>query len=112
MYRHIWNKYRPAILRMMMDSVGSPQSYSLSAHEFTGANSRPKGGYQFTLQVGNGRALNSIKDAPAAQDLLFVLQQSPKANALMAEGSYEISLDSKFVLHIQKLDTETTNENL
>lgn len=104
LYRHIWNKYRPAILKMMVESTTSPQTYNMSAHEFTCINSRPKGGYQFNLQVANGKALNSIKESIIAQDLLFILQQSQKANELMGTGSYEISLDKKFVLHIQKLE--------
>jgi len=113
LYRHIWSKYRPAILKMMVDSSSSPQTYSMSAHEFTGVSSRPKGGFQFNMQVANGKAINNIKESRVAQDLLFILQQSQKANELMESGSYEISLDKKFVLHIQKLNTgnSTSTEN-
>jgi hypothetical protein len=110
LYRHIWNKYRPAILKMMIESTTSPQTYSMSAHEFTSINSRPKGGYQFNLQVTKGKAVNSIKESAVAQDLLYILQQSQKANELMGTAAYEISLDKKFILHIQKLEPVTNEQ--
>jgi hypothetical protein len=102
-YTPVWNKYRPAILKLMLDSQEEPQSYRLFAHEFSALNSRPKGGHQFNLQVSNGRAINNIKESIVAQDLLSILQQSRKASELMETGSYEIRLDKNFILHIQKL---------
>ena len=104
LYAPVWNKYRPAILKMMLDAAGEPQQYKLSAHEFKALNSRQKGGYNFTLQVANGRATNNIKECLLAQDLLEVLQLSKKGSELIVESSYQISLDKQFVLHISKLN--------
>ena len=33
-YAPLWNKYRPAILRMMLDAEAEPQQYKLTQHEF------------------------------------------------------------------------------
>lgn len=100
LYTPLWNKYRPAILKMMLDSEGSPQSYKLSAHEFKAMNAKQKGGYGFTLQVSKGKVTNNIKDSIIARELLDMLRGSAKASAWMEEGTYEIVMDKQFVLHI------------
>ena len=100
----IWNKYRPAILKMMLDAAEKPQQYKLSAHEFRALNQKQKGGFNFTLQVSKSRALNNIRDNVVAQDLLDVLQLSKKASELSEAAPYEIVLDKQFVLHINKMN--------
>jgi hypothetical protein len=103
-YAPIWNKYRPAILKMMIDSADEPQAYKLSPHEFRAMNDRHKGTFNFTLQLSKGRAINNIRDSMVAQDLLDVLQLSRKASELAEVSAYEISLDKNFVLHVQKMN--------
>jgi hypothetical protein len=110
LYTPVWHKYRPAILKLMLDSGEQPQTYSLSAHEFQALQSRPKGGHHFNLQVSKGRALNDIKGSFNAQSLLHILQQSRKGSELIESGAYEISLDKNFILHVQKL--EVKNESI
>lgn len=107
-YSPLWNKYRPAILRMMVDSADQPQEYKLSGHEFRAMNSKQKGGYNFKLQVSKGRAINNIKDSIIAQELLEMLQLSRKASELIEESAYEIAMDKQFVLHINKLENQTS----
>jgi hypothetical protein len=99
-YSYLWNKYRPAILKMMVDSTEGPQQYKFSGHEFKNLNPKEKGGYSFTLRAHQGKAVNNIKDSPVAQDLLGILQQSRKASELMGESTYEFMLDKQFVLHV------------
>jgi hypothetical protein len=103
MYVPIWNKYRPAILKMMLDSAETPQQYKLSSHEFRAMNAKQKGGYSFVLQVAKGKAINNIRDSIIAQELLEILQLSKKGSELIEEAPYEIILDKQFVLHISKM---------
>jgi hypothetical protein len=105
----VWNKYRPVILKMMIDSSKEGQSYQLSQHEFKQMNPKQKGGFTFKLQVANGKAKAGLKDNTLAQDLWDILQYSPKATELIAQSEFEIAMDRNFVLHVQKLST-TTNE--
>jgi hypothetical protein len=105
-YTPVWNKYRPAIVRMMVDSLNAPQSYKLYAHEFKAMNDKQKGGYNFVLQVSKGKAINNIRDCVIAQELLEILQLSRKASELIDESPYEITLDKQFVLRVSKM-TET-----
>lgn len=110
-YTPIWSKYRPAILKLMVDSAESPQQYRFSGHEFKGANPKEKRGFTFTLQAQKGKAVNNIKGSEIAQGLLSVLQQSPKANELMENTTYEFSLDKHFVLHIRKEEASNAAES-
>ncbi len=107
-YVPLWNKYRPAILQMMVASAEGPQQYKLFGHEFKGLNPKEKGGYTFTLQAHKGRAQNNIKRSIVAQDLLAVLEMSRKATELMGTDSYEFALDKQFVLHVAKMPVVDT----
>ena len=101
LFASLWNKYRPVILKLMMDSDKEPQQYKLSAHEFKAASAQ-KTGYSFVLEVSHGKATNNIKTSIVAKDLLSILQQSQKAAQLMQEGDYQLSLDKQFVLHVTR----------
>jgi hypothetical protein len=103
-YTPIWHKYRPVILKMMVDSKQEPKVYQLSAHEFKAMDTRKKGSFAFTLQVANGRIKNNIKDIPVAQDLWDVLQLSPKANQLLQESGYQFEMDKNYMLRIEVLN--------
>ncbi len=106
-YIPLWNKYRPAILQLMVASAEGPQEYKLYGHEFKGLNPKEKGGYSFTLQAHKGKAKNNIKKSIVAQNLLSVLDNSKKASELMTTETYEFTLDKQFVLHVTKLETAT-----
>ncbi len=101
-YVHLWKKYRPAILQLMVTSAEAPQEYKFSGHEFKGINPKEKGGYSFTLQAFQGKAVNNIKNSIVAKGLLLTLQQSPKATELMNTEVYQFVLDKQFVLHVTK----------
>ncbi|SKC72440.1 hypothetical protein [Ohtaekwangia koreensis] len=102
-YVSLWSKYRPAILQLMIASEEGPQEYKLYGHEFKSLNPKEKKGYTFTLQAYQGRAINNIKDSVTAQDLLYVLSLSKKANELMDAGRYEFTLSKQFTLCVTKL---------
>jgi hypothetical protein len=106
-YTPLWNKYRPAILQLMVSSAEGPQEYKLFGHEFLSANPKERGTFTFTLQAHRGKATNNIKKSVIAQDLLSVLETSKKALELMDSGTYEFRLDKKFILHIEKLEVKT-----
>jgi hypothetical protein len=102
-YASLWNKYRPAILQLMVAASESPQEYKLYGHEFKTLNPKQKTSFAFTLQAYQGKAKNKIKDSILAQDLLYVLEMSRKAKELMGTDVYEFTLDKQFVLHVTKL---------
>jgi hypothetical protein len=101
-YTAVWNKYRPAILKMMIESSATPQQYQMSQHEFKALSPRQKGGYTFQLKVANSRAVSGLKDSMVAQDLWEVLKMSPKASTMIDEGSFEFAMDKQFILHVSR----------
>jgi hypothetical protein len=108
-YTSLWNKYRPAILQLMIASSEKPQQYKLSSHEFKQLNSREKS-FSFSMQVFKGKAVTNIKKSVVAKDLLTVLELSKKAAELMDTKTYEIKLDKQFTLHVtqcEAIDTPT-----
>jgi hypothetical protein len=99
-YSPLWNKYRPAILKMMLAAADVPQLYTLMQHEVVSLDTKKKRGFDFILRVTNGKATNNIRESEIAQDLLNMLQQSPKGIELLRAHSYEITLDRQFKLHV------------
>ena len=101
-YAYLWNKYRPVILRLMIDSAEGPQEYKFSNHEFEKVTPTKKGSYAFILRVFQGDAVNDIKTSDVAKDLLMILRQSKTASELMESCTYEFMLDRHFLLHIKQ----------
>jgi hypothetical protein len=105
-YISLWNKYRPAIIRLMIGAENAPQEYKFFGHEFKGLNPSDRKGVAFTLQVHKGRAENNIKQHLVAQDLLQVLVASKTASDLMDKYHFEISMNKNFVLQVRKIEVE------
>jgi hypothetical protein len=101
-YAALWGKYRPMILKLMVESGKEPQQYRLFSHEFKAVGLKEKTGYSFVLEVSQGKAINKIKGSTVARDLLGVLQSSQKASQLMNEAVYEFKLDKQFVFHVSR----------
>lgn len=101
-YTYVWNKYRPAILRLMVDAANGPQQYKFSDHEFRRLSPRKKSGYDFTLHIFKSKATNDIRSSAIAKDLLLILQQSKTVWELTEASAYDLILDKNFVLHVTK----------
>jgi hypothetical protein len=101
-YISLWNKYRPAIIQLMLASEGGSQQYRLFDHEFKALGPKEKS-YSFQLRAHKGKAVNSISSSANAKDLLDMLNMSRKATELMEEGTFEFKLDKQFILHISRV---------
>ncbi len=102
LYTLLWNKYRPAIVKLMTDALEKPQEYKFQPHEFKDVNPKEKGGYAFTMEVYKGKPQNNIKGSVVAQDLLLILQKSPRALELFNTAKYEFVLDKQFMLTVSQ----------
>lgn len=117
-YTPFWNKYRPAILKMMQGGLNDWQHYQFMKHELDSFGKKPKGGLDFHMIVSESKLVKSIRDSEIAKDLFEVLQHSQTASALLAANRYEIILDKKLALKISRqninepapvVSAETTN---
>jgi hypothetical protein len=101
-YAALWNKYRPVILKLMMDAGKDPQHYKLYAHEFKAVGMNEKAGYSFVVEIFQNKAISNIKASAVARDLVGVLQQSQKATQLLQEAVYEFKMDKQYVFHVTR----------
>lgn len=101
-YAPLWNKYRPVILKLMVDAASAPQQYKLAYHELRSMDNK-KNGFGFSLVISGSKAINNIRDSEIAKDLLNMLQLSPKGIELTAVHAYKIALDRNFVLSVDQV---------
>lgn len=105
-YAYIWHKYRPVVIKLMIDAAEAPQQYQFFEQEFRRFNRSETNGYSFILYVNSGNALNNIKTSALANDLLLLLRSSKTAALLMQSSTFEFMLDAKFILHVRKAKNE------
>ena len=103
-YVPLWNKYRPALLKLMVDAKTGPQEYQLFAHEVRSLAPKSKS-LGFTMRVQRNKPLSSLKDSLIASDLLHTLTLSKKATELMELDIYEFTLSRDFKLHVAVVET-------
>lgn len=103
-YAPLWSKYRPVLLKLMVDAKAAPQEYQLFAHEVRAL--APKGkSLGFTMRVRHNKPITSIKDSIIASDLLHALTLSKKATELMEHDAYEFTLSRDFKLQVAIVET-------
>lgn len=100
-YIHLWQKYRPVIIRMMKLATAKPQIYQLSNHEFEAIGDRISSGYSFNLEINSGILANNIEGTAVARDLFEVLKSSKTANSIMQGNYIKINLTNDFKLKVQ-----------
>ena len=86
-YTHLWQKYRPMILKLMVDAEAGPQTYQFQRHEFADLNNQKATGYSFKLEVYKNEKQNKVSSS-VASDLLSILQTSVKSPDKRAASSW------------------------
>jgi hypothetical protein len=106
MYTQVWTKYLPIIRILMKRSLTGEQSLDMNRIDFERAGSGRKAGYKFTIEFRKGRVSNLISSSPLASNLSTVLLQDPVVKDLFQKNDYDISLNTKFQLHIKNISAE------
>ncbi|MBX2896656.1 MAG: hypothetical protein KF763_14520 [Cyclobacteriaceae bacterium] len=101
-YASIWNKYRPAILRCMVDCDTGPQQYQFYQHEFKALNPKEKGSYAFTLLIAAARPQKLAKESRLAHQLFSMISQSKRGSELLAAADYNFELSKNLLLTVSK----------
>jgi len=110
-YTPLWSKYRPAILKMLVEAAEGPRQYKFMKHEFNNLNGKKGGSVGFAMTVTGSKPVKSMKDSEPALDLLNMLQTSPKGLELLRANTYEIVLDKDLMLHVSMIKPEVTTTN-
>lgn len=103
MYTQVWTKYTPIIRILLKKSASSEQTLDLNRIDFERAGSGRKAGYKFTIEFRKGRVSNLISSSPLATTLASILTQDAVIKDLLQKNDYDISLNTKFQLHIKNL---------
>lgn len=111
-YAPFWNKYRPAILKMMQAPPAEWQQYQFMKHELREIDQKPKGGFNFKLTISMSRAAAGSTNSELAKDFINMLRQSQTGSALIASNRYEVILDKNQLLRISRQTTEQLTEQL
>lgn len=106
MYTQVWTKYLPIIRILLKRSVTGEQSLDMNRIDFERAGSGRKAGYKFTIEFRKGRVSNLISSSPLATNLAAVLLQDAVVKDLFQKTDYDISLNTRFQLHIKNLSSE------
>lgn len=96
----LWKKYKPVVLKLMMDAKDGVQTYPLSKHEFTDLAPKKNIVYSFKIDIFQSKPLVAIKTSLVAQDFMEMIRQSGKAIELMDTATYHIELDKQFMFHV------------
>ena len=99
----VWTKYTPIIRILLKKSASGDQTLDMNRIDFERAGSGRKAGYKFTIEFRKGRVSNLISSSPLATTLAGILTQDPVIKDLLQKGDYDISLNTKFQLHIKNL---------
>ncbi|MBC7826512.1 MAG: hypothetical protein H7122_02110 [Chitinophagaceae bacterium] len=106
MYTQVWTKYLPIIRILLKRSATGEQTLDMNRIDFERAGSGRKAGYKFVIEFRKGRVSNLISSSPLASNLATVLLQDPVVKDLFLKVDYDISLNTRFQLHIKNLSTE------
>ncbi len=107
----LWKKYKPVILKLMVDAQDGPQSYPLSKHEFTDLAPKKNIVYSFKIDLLNLKPLVAIKTSLVAMDFMELIRQSNKAAELTANATYHLELDKQFNFHVSCTPVVDETEN-
>lgn len=106
MYTQVWTKYLPIIRILLKRSATAEQTLDMNRIDFERAGSGRKAGYKFTIEFRKGRVSNLISSSPLASNLAAVLLQDAVVKDLFQKVDYDISLNTRFQLHIKNLSAE------
>ena len=105
MYTHIWNKYLPVIRILLKRSMKEAQSLQFNVSDFEKTGPQKKTGFNFTLEFHKGRLQNLAGLTFPAKELSAVLLQDTVIRELLQGGEYQITMNAKFGLGVQMVQT-------
>lgn len=105
MLTNIWDKYLPVIKILLKRSKSGEQLLAINQSDFERAGLAKKAGNKFSLAFRHGKVENAVLPSPLAAELASGLLRDEGVKAILAQHDYRLSLDTKYKLHIQQLDT-------
>jgi len=102
-YLHLWMKYAAAIRILVKKTDIESQKLQLYKHEIDNYSPKANSGHLFTLELVNGKFINSLKSPAIARDLVQVLDSNTITKNLLKERTIKISMGKTFELQLEKI---------
>lgn len=101
-YTEVWKKYLPLIKLFLKKNLSEEQDLTLNSSDFHVGN-RDKSGYNFTLNLNNGKA-ESIPSGSVVGDNLYELIESDlECKRLLVGKKIRISMNKDFKLSFKSI---------
>ena len=103
-YQLIWKRYFPVITMKLKQVVrnGGSATIGMYKFEFQSEGNKKKAGFQFNLELREGRIISDIAKSIAAKELAEMMRQDPNIRPLLNAGHFSFVLDTEYVLTIEK----------
>ena len=102
-YLHLWMKYSAALRILVKKTDVESQKLKLYKHEIESYSPKSNTGHLFSIEIINGRAVNSFKNPAIARDFVQVLDSNTVTKNLLKERMIKVSLDNSFELQLEKI---------
>ncbi len=103
-YQTLWKRYLPVISMKLKQVIRNNESAHVGMYkfEFHSSGKKKKSGYQFDLNIRNGRVVNDVSTSAVALQLSEMLRADPTIKSLLNSGHFNFNLNSDFILTIQQ----------
>jgi hypothetical protein len=102
-FLHVWMKYDKVLRLLLKKTDIENQTLQLYKHEFENRGHRSKSGYEFNLEMNNGRTVNLLKTPAIARDLAQILNNNTATKDWLKERNIKFSMGESLVLQLEKL---------
>ena len=103
-YMDLWMKYSAVIRLLVKKTENENQKLQLFKHEFDNGSHKAISGYMFSVDLINGRVMNTISTTAIANDLVQVLVSNVTFKTWLKTHSVKISLGKSFDLVLEKIE--------
>ena len=103
-YQAVWKKYMPVMIMKLKQVIRNSESAHVGMYqfEFHTSGKKKRTGYQFDMDLDKGKLKSDISSSVVAKELNEMLKLDPTMRQLLVTGSFNFSLNSDFILTIQK----------
>lgn len=103
-YLDLWMKYSAVIRLLIKKTDNENQKLQLFKHEFENGSHKTISGYVFSVELINGRPMNTVCTTAIAKDLVQVLVTNLTFKTWLKTHGVKISLGKTFELSFEKIE--------
>jgi hypothetical protein len=103
-YLDLWMKYSAVIRLLIKKTETENQKLQLFKHEFENGSHKTITGYAFSVELINGRVMNTVSSTAIAKDLVQVLVSNLAFKTWLKTHCVKISLGKTFDLSFEKIE--------